>query len=357
MTVVSIHLEASRALVAADTLLYTDDASAAFDAAGHPREASKVLALPHARCVLTSRGSSRLLPHLFSVSDELLSFDQACDALRGGLLKQIGARANLRDPARQQYPGDELYIVGWSDKLRRVACIQFATRSGFEEVQETALEGGNGTTGFYGPRLPPFAPLPRDAESMLACVRSQIELARKQDPAAPYGGDCIVAELTERGAMLRNMGTLGFPTMRAPARESGLMQIASEAASAISAVKQTGASTVYLTETTILTASITSIGSPIYLSATVDADGSYSARDATLRLKVDGTTVVEKIVTGAPDTTAPGNPWLARGTMLQYVVPSPSAGSRGVTLTAVGSHATYGCTIANADLYCEEKRR
>ncbi|MGE4050343.1 MAG: fibronectin type III domain-containing protein [Piscinibacter sp.] len=134
-------------------------------------------------------------------------------------------------------------------------------------------------------------------------------------------------------------------------------QLAPGSVAPIAHAQQSGATNVYLTEVTLATATIGSIGQPIYVSASVDADGSYSGRTATLRLKLDGVTVVEKEVTSAPDTTAVGNPWYCKGALLQTVIPSPSVGTRTITLTAVGSDATYGVTIENGDLYVEEKRR
>jgi hypothetical protein len=134
-------------------------------------------------------------------------------------------------------------------------------------------------------------------------------------------------------------------------------QIAAGGASVIATAKQTGSLNLNLTETTVVSTTLTSIGSPIYLSASVDASGGYSARDSTFRLKLDGTTVLTKSITSSGDPSTVGNQWSVTGALLQFVIAAPSPGSRTIELTAVGSDATYGVNVSNCDLYCEEKRR
>lgn len=134
-------------------------------------------------------------------------------------------------------------------------------------------------------------------------------------------------------------------------------QIAAGGASVIATAKQTGSLNLNLTETTVISTTLTSIGSPIYLSAMVDASGGYSARDSTFRLKLDGTTVLTKSITSSGDPSTVGNQWSVTGALLQFVIAAPSPGTRSIELTAVGSDATYGVNVSNCDLYCEEKRR
>lgn len=134
-------------------------------------------------------------------------------------------------------------------------------------------------------------------------------------------------------------------------------QIAAGGASVIATAKQTGSLNLNLTETSVISATLTSIGSPIYVSASVDASGGYSARDSTFRIKLDGTTVLTKAITSSGDPSTLGNQWSVTGALLQFVIAAPAPGSRTIELTAVGSDATYGVNVANCDLYCEEKRR
>ena len=134
-------------------------------------------------------------------------------------------------------------------------------------------------------------------------------------------------------------------------------QIAAGGASVIATAKQTGSLNLNLTETSVISATLTSIGRPIYVSASVDASGGYSARDSTFRLKLDGTTVLTKSITSSGDPSTIGNQWAVTGAMLQFVIAAPATGSRTIELTAVGSDATYGVNVSNCDLYCEEKRR
>ncbi len=130
------------------------------------------------------------------------------------------------------------------------------------------------------------------------------------------------------------------------------------AASVIEAADQgVGSSSVYLTETDILTLTIDPAGFPLLLSATVSAEGSLSARDVTFALKVNGSAVLTQAYTPVGDSSSPGNPWGMYGAMLQYVVDAPGTGSKTVKLTAIGSHATDGVTIRKCNLYAEVKKK
>lgn len=117
-----------------------------------------------------------------------------------------------------------------------------------------------------------------------------------------------------------------------------------------------GSRTLNLTEDTLLTASLQGDGSPLLLSATITAEGSYSAREGFARLYVDGVQVLERKLTNAGDGTA-GNPWIVTAATLQHTVAASAAGTTTVELRAVGSDATYGVTFRHGDLYVELKRR
>lgn len=130
-----------------------------------------------------------------------------------------------------------------------------------------------------------------------------------------------------------------------------------EAASRIAVASQgIGSRTLNLTEDTLLSASLVGDGSPMLLSATITAEGSYSAREGYARLYVDGVQVLERKLTNAGDGT-PGNPWVVTAATLQHTVAVSATGTTTVALRAVGSDATYGVTFRHADLYVELKRR
>ncbi len=42
---------------------------------------------------------------------------------------------------------------------------------------------------------------------------------------------------------------------------------------------------------------------------------------------------------------------------MQTVIASPGTGTKTIDITAIGTHATYGVTVENANLYCEGKLR
>lgn len=135
-------------------------------------------------------------------------------------------------------------------------------------------------------------------------------------------------------------------------------QIATGAVSPIAHADQgAGSTTLYLTEETLLTASIDSGGAPIYVSASVSAHGGYSARTSTFGLKVDGTAVYSKEVTSSGDPSTTGNQWDVTGAVLQWVIAAPASGARSITLTAVGSDAVYGVNATKCNLYVEAKKR
>lgn len=133
--------------------------------------------------------------------------------------------------------------------------------------------------------------------------------------------------------------------------------IADNAASAIDSQTQVGTTNVYLTEVDIVTGTIDSGGAPIYVSASVDASGSYSGDKATFNIRIDGTSVLAKDITTTRDFTNIGNPWEVKGANIQVVIPAPAAGTRTIKLTAIGTHATYGVTVQNCDLYLEAKKK
>lgn len=151
-------------------------------------------------------------------------------------------------------------------------------------------------------------------------------------------------------------------TMAAWANVTGVSvttpQIAAGAVSPIAHADQgAGSTTLYLTEETLLTASIDSGGAPIYVSASVSAHGGYSARTSTFSLKVDGTAVYSKEVTSSGDPSTIGNQWDVTGAVLQWVIAAPASGTRSITLTAVGSDAVYGVNATKCNLYLEAKKR
>lgn len=133
--------------------------------------------------------------------------------------------------------------------------------------------------------------------------------------------------------------------------------LAPGAVSPIATAVQSGSANVYLTESTIASTTIDAQGYPIYVSFSVDADGSYSGDKATFRVKLDGTTVYTKDISATRDGSQVGNPWSVKGALVQTVIASPGSGTKTISVTAVGTHVTYGVTVDNGNLYVEEKRR
>lgn len=131
-----------------------------------------------------------------------------------------------------------------------------------------------------------------------------------------------------------------------------------DSASAIDSADQgVGSLSLGTSESTVLTVTVDSGGKPIYVSASVDASGGYSARSVTFRLKLDGTTVYTKALTPTSDPSTVGNQWVLNNLVLQHIISAPSAGTRTITLTAQGSHPTDAVTVSGCNLYVEAKKR
>lgn len=133
--------------------------------------------------------------------------------------------------------------------------------------------------------------------------------------------------------------------------------IAADAVAPIATAVQVGSTNVYLTDVTIASTSIDSQGYPIYVSFSVDCSGGYSGDKATFYVKVNGTTSYTKEITATRDGSQIGNPWSIDGALVQTVIASPGTGSKTISIDAVGTHATYGVTVENGNLYVEGKLR
>lgn len=362
MTVINITMRQGRALVASDTLCFDGDGRPSYSRNG-VMTTSKIFALPHARCVAVVGGTYAVILELLAQQSEIRDFDSGVEALQSSVLGRMGEALTGPEHQNRLFPRSTLFLVGWSERRGNVVCSMFETCTNFRDHIHSQFEAQTegGAACLVVPRTLPGSWAPHDAATVFESMLGQINRAKEDDPDAVYmGGDCTLAEITKDTITIRNLGPLGHLPDQAGSQstEPGAPVFAMLLTSVVptASQQQSGSSTVFLTETTLASADIRCVGGKLYISATVDADGGYSARTATLRLKVDGVTVAEKEVTSAPDTTAIGNPWYCRGAMLQVTLPSTTPGLRTVTLTAVGSHATYGVTIANGNLYAEEQR-
>mgnify|MGYP000935902209 CR=1 FL=1 len=191
MTLVNIHLEQRRALVACDTAVAN---SRGQRIAG---SASKLWVIPSGGLVVTGRGGLLLTAcvatYLAGGAEPLdgLSFDTAPrflpEAVKNGWLAERTAY-----PASAAYAGDALhtlYLCGWSDKRQSMAAACVELRNG--TIEGMKLAGAIIAPSFQAE--PDAAPqMATDAE-MMDGARRQV-FSRSSDEG--IGGSLHVAELT-----------------------------------------------------------------------------------------------------------------------------------------------------------------
>lgn len=454
MTLLNILLEPGRVRVATDSLIYERDRSVCLREDGSPIEVTKFAAIPHARMLIAQSGRMALLPVLLSefLREMPRDLDQAIRAAPA-IVRRVPQLLPVVHDVAGPYVGDRFHLVGWSEKLGRMAGVTFFTEDGFETYQAECL-----VTADLDASLQPVLPLerlgqfPSSDKELLALAHRQI--ADSGDRV--FGGTLFVTEVTRDAVETRRVGWLGVPmqghqqahqeiasavaTLTPRVRVSwalpadgavnaadggtevrfglaswpesqwisvkahggatqadlvGVQQsqvylfkarhfnalvngnwslpvlhvvgsrppqlstetLAPNAVAPIATAVQSGSTNVYLTEATIASATIDSKGYPIYVSFSVDCDGSYSGDKVTFRVKVDGSTAYTKDITATRDSSQPGAPWSVNGALVQTVIASPGTGTKTISVTAIGTHATYGVTVANGNLYCEGKLR
>lgn len=385
MSLVNILMTRDRAFVATDTLTMQGDfLHVASRVMGGALKMPKVLALPHARCVVAYRanGTEVLDSVLYALSHDFESTDAGLVELPRLLhdcVTGTAKRQGYADPADADESSElwsvQLYLVGWSESQQCMALL-FTWYEGKTQRIVRAFGSDNQLTHCLSCNADGRAPyMPADAQHMADFTRGLIYAARQADApgAKGVGGALVVSEIRADGVTQQHCGELGFPPyaqvghlVRGAAAVSlqiaTVPQVATDgiapaAVAPIATAVQSGSTNVYLTEATIASTTINSQGYPIYVSFSVDANGSYSGDKATFRVKVDGTTTYTKEITATRDGSQVGNPWAVKGALVQTLITSPGTGTVTVSVTAVGTHATYGVTVENGNLYCEGKLR
>lgn len=183
---------------------------------GREIEECKLIALPHARCVLTSLGSLALRQRLQITPNAIPNFDQGVQRLPQ-ILRGLHAALNLH---LQTGPfGHTVLLLGWSVERRRMACAKFSSRVSFEaEVHGDPINGG--TVFWRNPDLPreKYRWPPCDTSELITFAHATSEHYRGIDPTTAIGGKLILAELTEQSVTISVAGDLGMPSV--PATQS-----------------------------------------------------------------------------------------------------------------------------------------
>lgn len=385
MSLVNILMTRDRAFVATDTLAMQGDfLHVASRLMGGALKTPKVLALPHARCVVAYRanGTEVLDGVLYALSHDFESTDAGLAELPQLLhhcvtevAKRQGYASLAETDAADPLWSVQLYLVGWSEAEKCMAML-FTWYEGTEQRIVRVFGSEHKVTHCLSCRTDGYpAYMPGNVQEMAEFTRRLVSAARLADApgAKGVGGTLVVSAITRQGVDLRHCGELGFPPyaktghlrgQRAPVslQIATVPQVQTEgiapaAVAPIATAVQSGSTNVYLTESTIASTSIDSQGYPIYVSFSVDCNGSYSGDKATFYVKVNGTTSYTKEITATRDGSQVGNPWATKGALVQTVIASPGTGSKTIAVTAIGTHATYGVTIENGNLYCEGKLR
>lgn len=241
MTLLQISVSKDRALIATDTTCYASDQGEHRGADvyrwddGEPVHVTKLHSMPHIRAVLTGRGMSTVRQFAAEQITHARDFEHAVEIL------------NRRLPALPVLPGTykgeplrhTVQLVGWSDLH---GCMCLAT---WESGNDYRSKVQHGTPRGWFQSLGPSTKRPawisdseqvaarqaelyayleaereRDArciDTAAAYARLAVEHAREEDPAAPYGGRLLVAELTRDGLQIVDCGDLGLPPRRAGA--------------------------------------------------------------------------------------------------------------------------------------------
>lgn len=212
MTLLNIALLDDVATVAADELVYDHDGAVRYGPDGQAVTTSKILALPHAGCVLAVAGSSALLHYVHARSCWMPSFDVAVERLPE-MLNGVGHVLKL---AQGRFPQDAVFVVGWSEKHKRMAQLVCESKTGFmTDFQAVVTLGGQPRCSLLPPMPAELAmqmPFPGDPGAMLALARAQVK-HRAEDPTSvvPYGGRLLVATVRRDGIELAAAGSLGEP--------------------------------------------------------------------------------------------------------------------------------------------------
>lgn len=385
MSLVNILMTRDRAFVATDTLAMQGDfLHVAGRVMGGALKTPKILPLPHARCVVAYRanGNEVIDGVLYGLLHDFESTDAGLSELPQLVhhcLAEVARRQGYASPAEADAADPlwsvQLYLVGWSEAEQCMAML-FTWYEGTEQRivrafgQEQQMTRCLSCSADEQPLRMPTSSL-----EMAELTRGLVQAARLADApgAKGVGGTLVVSEILRDGVSLQHCGDLGLPPYAKAGHLRGqhapvALQIATvpqvqtdgiapDAVAPIATAVQSGSTNVYLTESTIVSTTIDSKDYPIYVSFSVDANGSYSGDKATFRVKVDGTTSYTKEITATRDGSQVGNPWAVKGALVQTLITSPGTGTKTISVTAVGTHATYGVTVENGNLYCEGKLR
>ena len=186
MTILNVSLYPERALVTMDTRIQNT-------LAGSYSYGSKMFPIVHANILIACRGDRILGEVAFQwyVGREACDFDSIARSLSQDVVTIAERYASLPGI---HVGGNELVIVGWSDKERSMQGIN-CTRPDFESPFSIARMD----TGHIAPILTEdlrHIQCADEVEYLIEIARAQTRQVRNEQPGFPIGGRLILADMT-----------------------------------------------------------------------------------------------------------------------------------------------------------------
>lgn len=194
MTIVNIHLEPRRALVAANTEALRPGADIA--------SSSKIFAIAHANAVVTGRGLMPLVLNIYVECHALPDLDAMVPKLEDiARVRSTMFRDDVKRLGMQVSVEADAYLVGWSAYCQRMVCYLCSVR---DDGSVVVKEQGN----VCAPWEPAWGEMPQGLstnEAMTNAVRLQRAHVEPIHPGQGWGGDLTIAEITPESITFRSV--------------------------------------------------------------------------------------------------------------------------------------------------------
>jgi hypothetical protein len=206
MSVLNVRVQADRATILVDTMGFRAE-----DPTAEGFMASKLLPMVHCETVFAARGQVNLLWGAWSAF--FLQRDVHFDMIVGKMTETLqGMLLEARSNGVQLIHGDarfgtplELFVIGRSRETGGLRAMYWAIDTK-GEVQGPVEAGG-----YLSPLRDAAAKpavLPDGEAEWMTLVREQVADWRRLLPGVPIGGDILLAELSDQGLQVRNVGRI-----------------------------------------------------------------------------------------------------------------------------------------------------
>lgn len=178
-----------------EAIIYVDTDGVRQD--GKRTRFSKVLPIPHLNAAVAMRGQMAMMTGLFMKlsTSGFESFDEMNEVLPVLIANvERDLPLNLID---QNFPiGNEILVVGWSDKESRMLGRQFMKRDSMAEYADRLVD-------FHiSPWHASMPELPKSANAVDFISRLQVKWMRETFPNAACGGDLLMCMVSREGIVV-----------------------------------------------------------------------------------------------------------------------------------------------------------